>query len=179
MVHRVGVALFLLVALCACDRRLEPWVPPEEEPPAPERAVRIPGLGQPPARVATLDPGERAGLPLAPDASSELAITGELRLAPGRTPPSGGVLFLIARAASAGPPLAVKRLPTGPFPMSFRLGPEDVMIPGQPFAGPLQLVARIDADGDPLTRGAEDWTAQRPVAVRPGQRGVDLVLAPN
>ena len=79
-----------------------------------------------------------------------------------------GVLFVIARSGGGGPPLAVKRLPIGPFPLEFEIGPADVMMAGRPFSGPITLTARIDRDGNPLTRDAGDAAAVLPAPVEPG-----------
>ena len=87
-----------------------------------------------------------------------------------------GVLFVIARSSGGGPPLAVKRLPVGPFPLAFEIGPEDVMIAGRPFAGPITLTARIDRDGNPLTRDSGDATAVLQAPVEPGARDIELTL---
>ena len=184
--RRAGILCCLVVlGLLACDRRLDPWVDANAEPPPPERPVRIPALQSPQPREA---PGLRAGAPTpaprtpapaaaqAPAAAGGPAIRGTLRLADGLAAPAGGVLFVIARSRAAGPPLAVVRLPAGPFPMDFEIGPGDVMIPGVPFAGEIQLTARIDADGDPLTRSPEDLNAGLDGAVRPGDAEVELTL---
>jgi len=105
-------------------------------------------------------------------------IRGQVRLADGARNPGRGVLFVIARSGAGGPPLAVKRLPAGPFPMAFELGPGDVMIQGRPFAGLLTLTARVDVDSDPLTRDADDLEASLEGPVEPGAREVELVLKP-
>ena len=34
------------------------------------------------------------------------------------------------------------------FPLKFLLGPQDIMIPGTAFEGPMLLTGRVDADGD-------------------------------
>ncbi|NIO08976.1 MAG: tetratricopeptide repeat protein [Deltaproteobacteria bacterium] len=91
----------------------------------------------------------------------------------------GGILFIIARRAGGqgGPPLAVKRIPNPVFPLSYSLGKENMMIPGSAFEGKLNLVVRLDKDGDPLTRGAGDFTGsypKNPVAI--GSQNVDVVL---
>jgi hypothetical protein len=154
----------LLFGLAGCDRRVEPWVPVEQEPPPPERPVRIPGLSRPESRVA----------PLGVQTSPELR--GQIRLAEGVENSGEGTLFLIARSGAAGPPLAVKRLSPGPFPMEFVLGPADVMIQGREWSGPIRLSARVDLDGDPLSRGPGDLEAELDAPVEPGQSGLDLVL---
>ena len=172
--HRLRAALLLCsLGLCAlgCDRRLEPWVDAKDEPARSQRPVRIPGLGQPVPDA----------LPAAParGTASGGEIRGTLRVADGAEVPSGAVLFVIARAQGGGPPLAVKRLPAGPFPQSFAIGPQDAMIAGRPFAGPILLSARIDTDGDPLTRAPGDLAAQAESPLEPGADSVDLVLAPS
>ena len=82
---------------------------------------------------------------------------------------------MIARAAgqTAGPPLAVKRLaPT--LPATFSIGAADSMM-GQALPAKLRLEARLDTDGDPLTRPPTDPTGMvDDVAL--GSTGVQLVL---
>ena len=164
----LGRVLLLAVGLLsmACDRRVEPYVPPDQEPPAPSRPVRIPGLEQqaPRDRQPALTPARSS-------------IRGTIRLGSGVQVPNGGVLFLIARTGPGGPPLAVKRLPVGPFPMAFEIGPADVMLKGRPFEGPIQLSARVDQDGNTLTRDADDLVAQATGPLEPGAEGADLMLS--
>jgi len=93
----------------------------------------------------------------------------------GRTP-ANAVLFIIARRGG-GPPLAVKRVPEPHFPHEFSIGPEDRMIQAMPFAGPIELSARIDSDGNATSRSPGDvmGTAQGG-PVQPGAKGVVIVL---
>ena len=123
-----------------------------------EVPVRIPGLEKP-----------------KPRASIGSTIQGVVRTAEGAVPARGGVLFIIARPEAGGPPLAVRRLPGGPFPMPFELGPGDAMIPGRPLTGEVVLTARLDADGDPLSKQQGDLTAEAGT-VSVGSSGIDLVL---
>ncbi|MFI5317527.1 MAG: hypothetical protein ACHQ6T_17635, partial [Myxococcota bacterium] len=164
------------IALAACDRRVEPYVAPADEPPRSDRPVRVPGLESPAptARMPLGPPPEAAGVPSG--AESGEPIRGTISVADGGST-SGAVLFLIARApGTAGPPLAVKRLPVGPFPMAFEIGPEDEMIKGRPWVGPIALNARVDRDGDPLTREDSDTSAELASPVQPGATGVELRL---
>ena len=154
--------LVLTLALAGCDRRVEPYVTPEEEPARPTRPVRIPGLENPVPRSGAARLGGDN-------------IRGTVRLAKGLAAPSGGVLFVIARSQGGGPPLAVKRLPAGPFPMAFQIGAADVMVQGRPFKGPIHLSARIDSDGQPLTRDPSDPAAEAQL-LEPGATGIELVL---
>lgn len=89
------------------------------------------------------------------------------------------VLYLFVRpaGATAGPPLAAQRLPAGPFPVHFAIGPGDAMIAGTSFPERVTVEARLDRDGDPLTTGPGDWTA-RSGPVEPGAEGVRLELVP-
>jgi hypothetical protein len=103
-------------------------------------------------------------------------IRGVLRLAEGAIVPPGSVLYLMARALDGGPPVAARKLPPGPFPMPFEIGPEDAMIAGRPFEGPVQLTARIDRDGDPLTREPGEPAASFGDPVAPGSQGIELIL---
>jgi hypothetical protein len=172
------LSCFAALALAACDRRVEPYVDPSQEPPKLDRPVRVPGLETPAPRAAMpLGPpaeGARTGAPASGD-----PIRGTIRVASGATA-KGEVLFLIARIPSQpGPPLAVKRLPVGPFPLEFEIGPDDEMIKGRPWVGPIALSARVDSDGDPLTRDPSDLSAELASPVDPGASGVELELAPG
>lgn len=154
----------LLLQAVGCDRRLEPYVPPEEEPPPLERPLRIPGFEAPSPRAT----------PPAAVASGE-SIRGSVRLASGLATPGVGVLFVIARAPGGGPPLAVKRF-AATLPVDFEIGPGDVMIQGRPFVAPIHLSARLDRDGDPLTRDADDLVAATVGPLATGATGVVLEL---
>ncbi len=140
-------------------RRLEGLLPPGEQ----REAVR--------GMIADMDPAAAAGR----------SIAGTVRLAPGRTAEAGerSTLFIVARSPGAGPgaPLAVKRIVRPSFPVSFTLGPGDVMIPGTAFDGPVDLSARLDRDGDPLTREPGDPAGVYPGnPAAPGARNVAIVL---
>ncbi len=114
-------------------------------------------------------------------APSGQRIEGTVRLEPVRTVEAGGrsTLYIVARAAGSGggPPLAVKRIVAPTFPVSFSLGAGDVMMPGMAFEGPLNLSARLDRDGDPLTREPGEPTgAYEDNPVEPGARNVVIQL---
>jgi len=47
------------------------------------------------------------------------------------------------------------------------------------FEGPIALTARLDGDGDAMTRDASDPQTAQPVAVVPGTLGVELLLRPG
>jgi cytochrome c-type biogenesis protein CcmH len=89
------------------------------------------------------------------------------------------VLFVIARAANStvGPPLAVKRIDRPVFPVAFSLGAEDVMISGMQLAGRITISARLDKDGNPMTREPGDLLGEyRNNPVEIGSQKVDIVI---
>jgi cytochrome c-type biogenesis protein CcmH len=88
------------------------------------------------------------------------------------------VLFVIARSPDGGPPLAAVRLPTRRFPVTFALGPGDLMAADRPFAGPMRISARVDSDGDPLTRGPGDLVGEIAGLIDDGQENLEIVLHP-
>jgi hypothetical protein len=85
------------------------------------------------------------------------------------------VLFVYVRNAHAevGPPIAVKRL-AAVFPASFDLGQADSMM-GQEFPESVAVEARLDSDGNPLTRDPADPRV-RIDDVPAGSTGLRLVL---
>jgi len=88
----------------------------------------------------------------------------------------GSVIFLTVREAGVaqGPPVAVKRLENGGFPLQFELGAGDSMM-GQPLPGRMRIDVRADSDGDPMTRPASD-PAGFADAVELGRTGVRITL---
>lgn len=69
--------------------------------------------------------------------------------------PANGVLFVIARNPAGGPPAAVKRVNVTSFPVTIDLSQADSMM-GQPLPDHFRLEARLDSDGDPLTKPPTD-----------------------
>ena len=78
-------------------------------------------------------------------------ITGTISVDPGladKVDPSA-TLFIVARQADVpfGPPLAVQRIQSPDFPVSYTLSGEDVMRPGTLFQGKIHVKAKLDGDG--------------------------------
>lgn len=192
-----ALALGLALAALGCDRNVEPYVPGETAAPPDLRKIFPPGAEQSERQMAAAAGGSEgapaesrgnmppAAPPPAPgaapaaEAAAETApVSGVVRLAPelaGRVP-ANGVLFIVARRGGAGPPLAVKRIESPTFPLAFELGPDDRMIQAMPFAGPLQLTARVDGDGNATTRTPGDLQGAAPAPVDPGATNVEIVL---
>jgi len=84
--------------------------------------------------------------------AEKTAISGTIAVADAfqaQVPPTA-TLFLVARpkGAEGGPPLAAKRYSLVKFPFEYRLSSEDVMIPTTPFEGAVDVIARLDQDGN-------------------------------
>lgn len=120
---------------------------------------------------------EAAGAPgRAPGAGD--AISGVIEIAPALRARAEGkpALFLIARKAGGGPPLAVARVARPRFPLKFEISGRDVMIPGVPFQGMVSLSARLDADGAAGPAAAGDLEGRLPRPARVGERNVRIVI---
>jgi tetratricopeptide (TPR) repeat protein len=71
-----------------------------------------------------------------------------------------GIVFVIARNPAGGPPVAVKRVVATSFPMNVELTAADSMM-GQTLPAEFRVEARLDADGDPLTKPPTDPSAMQ------------------
>lgn len=69
-----------------------------------------------------------------------------------------GIVFVIARNPAGGPPVAVKRVVATSFPMNVDLTSADSMM-GQTLPATFRVEARLDADGDPMTKPPTDPSA--------------------
>lgn len=172
----VGSLALLLVGF-ACSQRVEseerfarsgrerPVLPSSAAPPA-LTGARGGAMGGPPGPAAGGGtPAEGAG------------VSGTIE-APGLdAPPAGAVLFVFVRPTgqSGGPPLAVRRMTPPAFPVDFEIGPGDAMVGGGPFPERVTVEARLDGDGDPLSRSAGDRSAVSE-PLQPGATGVVLRL---
>jgi hypothetical protein len=144
-----------------------------------EPAAAAPPVAATGATAGAIETERAAGAPpaAATEATSD-AIEGTLELAPdlvGRVP-QGAVLYLIARTAQGGPPLAVVRVASPRFPMRFSIGPDDRMNQSMPFAGELLITARVDTDGNAMTRSPGDLQGASETPNAPGDRGVTLLI---
>lgn len=179
------LSAFALALACAigviagCDRAVEPF-DPDEKPEQPDLSRIFPEGAEGPAPLPELPPAPspRGGRGAPPVASSSEPLRGTVRLAPGleSSVPSGAILFLIARPGTAGPPLAVVRVPRPEFPFEFSIGPEDRMIEAMPFAGPLRITARVDADGNATSRSPGDLQGAAAGAHQPGDVEIEVLI---
>ena len=188
----LGIPALLALALAfGCDRAVEPYVPGEKAeqpdlsrifPEGAERATKegpMPGQGGARPGMAGAPPGGASSSPPAAAGDTAKPVGGTITLGPGyeRKVPAGAILFVIARGgAASGPPLAVKRIESPTFPLEFTLGPDDRMIKEMPFVGPLQITARLDADGNAMTRAPGDLQGQAKAPAQPGEQGIAVVI---
>lgn len=112
----------------------------------------------------------------APSARASASLVVVIDLPKGVVIPDGAMLFVIVREAGfeTGPPVAVKRVPAANFPVTVTLSEADSM-GGESLPGLIRLDARIDRDGNPLTKDPGDPVASED-NVRPGAGQIFLVL---
>jgi tetratricopeptide (TPR) repeat protein len=91
----------------------------------------------------------------------------------------GTVLFVTLREAGfgAGPPMAALRLVPSSFPLAFQIGQADSMR-GDPLPDSVLVEARLDSDGDPITRPRSDPYGRQD-DVKIGTRDLRLTLSPR
>ena len=72
----------------------------------------------------------------------------------------GDVIFLVARqddgSEKGGAILGVKRFVVDRWPIPFQLDGRDAMTPGAAFGGKMLVTARVDKDGDAMTKNPGD-----------------------
>ena len=197
------VAVSSVVLAVGCDRNTETFVEgekprapdlarifPESEGAgpglAPPNAPGMPGAQRgnvPPARaeVPRQAPAQQGAPPVAAQsAPAGATISGTIVVDPSLAGamPSGGMLFVIARpfGVNAGPPMAVLRMPSPRFPVAFEIGPDNVMIPSMRFEGDIGISARLDSDGNAMTKLPGDLSGATPQPLQPGAKDVKIVL---
>src|SRR5215831_7694623 len=152
-------------------------LPPLDEPGAPGGPGEQPGAGDrvhapamPPGHPpigGSLGEGTGAGseLPGEPPRPGPVdpskVLSGIIKLAPkvkDKVAP-GDVLFLSVRKDDSGLPgpiLAVNRMEAKEFPIPFSIDASKAMVAGTQFAGKVIITARVDKDGDAMTKNPGD-----------------------
>jgi cytochrome c-type biogenesis protein CcmH len=99
-------------------------------------------------------PQQAAAAPSGPSVHVSINVPDNVRIA------ATSFIFVYARAAgvTSGPPAAVKRLPAAGFPIEVDLSAADSMM-GQPLPEKMRIEARIDSDGNPMTKEPGDLSA--------------------
>jgi len=140
----------------------------------PEQKARLDDVLAKMKEQAKNQPPASAPAPAAAAPSSGPSVHVTLTLA--GTPSSNAVLYIIARAAgqAAGPPAAVKRIANPTFPLDLDLSTADSMM-GQPLPANIRIEARLDSDGDAMTKNPSDPHAVQDGVATNGAK-VSLVL---
>ncbi|MBI5637987.1 MAG: hypothetical protein HZA03_08465 [Nitrospinae bacterium] len=90
----------------------------------------------------------------------------------------GWTIYVLVRLVDQpAPPLAVTRIPAGSFPVSYVITNANLMVGDAPKPGAKILIeARLDKDGDPISKNPGDvyGFSLKPTGV--GDRGVKVVL---
>ena len=97
--------------------------------------------------------------PAAPAATGGARVQVTLQIDPAASA-KNGIVFVVARPLSGGPPVAVKRMQVGAFPVTFELTSADSMM-GQPLPDKFRLEARLDSDGNATTKPPTDPSAMQ------------------
>jgi hypothetical protein len=161
-------AHLLLVFLAACPDPAPPPPPPTSPPP--EAAASAPREATPASQASAT-------------ASDVQAIAGVVSLGAGASQGDvrpEDVLFIMIRQSQGGAPgplIAVQRHTGVRFPKEYQIGAADVMMPGVPFQGPFVVTARLDRDGDPMTKTPDDLYGQYGGDVMQGTSSVQIELA--
>jgi cytochrome c-type biogenesis protein CcmH len=154
------------------EKLLQLMPPGEERNEITKILSEIPSAGSPSQKAPTVAPTAGSS---AQTISGQITVDAKLK----EKVDHRSALFLIARQAggAAGPPLAVKKIDRPTFPLSYSLGQENVMMQGRPFTGKINISARLDKDGNAVTREAGNLLGEykkNPVEV--GSRNVDIIL---
>ncbi len=137
--------------------------------------------GHPPA--GGMPPGHPPAGGAAPAGGGTLAGTIDLDAGMKAKVKAGSVLFIIVRQDAGqgqrGMLLAAKKVPvTGAdmFPLKYTVGPADVMMQGTQLAGNVRVEARVDQDGDAISKAPGDVVGALDKAVKVGDEGLDFTL---
>jgi cytochrome c-type biogenesis protein CcmH len=100
------------------------------------------------------------------------SIAGTINLASSIKAGPSDVLYIMAKSGKNT--LAVKRIEKPSFPLAFEIGGGDAMMGGQPFEGPVDVVARLSRTGDAIpSKGDAEGTAR---AIKIPSRGVTVAI---
>ncbi len=150
---------------------------------APAAVPALPSGATAPAAPAAPPPAAPAAPAAAPakDADPGATITGKILLEPAIAKlKTKGTLYLVARRLSDNPTargtlIAVKKVENATYPLAFTLSAADMPFQNGAFDGELSLSARIDQDGDPMSRQKGDVFGTLP-KVRVGSHDVKLPI---
>ena len=140
--------------------------PPPAAMPADHPALPVPGAESQAMGSASVPAATSAG----PSVHVSVSLAGSVKQSP------SAVLFIIVRAAgeSSGPPAAAKRINAPTFPLELDITSADSMM-GQPLPPSVTVEARLDSDGNAMTKDPSDPHASQNGVATNGTK-VALVL---
>jgi tetratricopeptide (TPR) repeat protein len=105
-------------------------------------------------------------------------VKGRIVIEPRASQPEG-VLFLIARATkiAKGPPVAVRKIENPTFPLDFSMNETHMMMGGE-WPSQVWLSARLDGDGNAMTKTEQDWNSGVLGPIEEGGEPIQLMLKP-
>jgi cytochrome c-type biogenesis protein CcmH len=110
----------------------------------------------------------------------EGVIAGQVLISPGladQVRPTEVLFVIVKRPGGAPRPVAAKRIESPKFPVSFEITNADVMVQGSELRGMVDVIARLDRDGQagPARPGdIEGRYAKNPTL--PGGRDLEIIL---
>ncbi len=131
------------------------------------------GKGQPASQPSSQPTSAPTGLPG--------AVSGTIELDPGLidSVKKGSSLYIMVRRAGERMPLAAKRIPVldaKMFPFKYIVTPADVMMKGTVLTGDVTVDARLDQDGDAISKQPGDVTGKTEKAVKVGDKTGNFTL---
>jgi cytochrome c-type biogenesis protein CcmH len=176
MFRRWGILkrILYLFVFCAlgCHQNYQEGANPA---PIPPQQAQMPA-GHPPASATPVSSAEKS--------AGEVIVMGTIQIDPSVADrlPKEAILYIMARPAPVGPPLAIKRLSIPEFPYSYTITQADAgMMPGQEVdlksLDALYLSAKIDQDGKvgPAEAGDMEGTYDAN-PVMPGNKDVNIII---
>ncbi|MEQ8275277.1 MAG: zinc ribbon domain-containing protein [Deltaproteobacteria bacterium] len=161
-----AILMALVVVIYVMNKDEPKTISPFQGGPAPGAATKPPDATPPPSTAAA--------------APAAAPVKGRIQLSEALKNEGVGTIYLIVRnqgMPNRGPPIAVRKIDASALPVEFTVGPQDVMMPNMPFTGPFDLYARLDRDGNAMTKEPGDVINEQPTSgVKPGDANVEIVL---
>lgn len=116
--------------------------------------------------------------PIAPAGGGEVYVRGAVSIADGVEVPEGYTLFLsVKRGPGGGPPVAAQKLNGVSFPLEISLGEAQLLpMAGGAWPEEVWVQARLDQDGNAMTKGEQDLESAVLGPLTKGTEGLAFVL---
>lgn len=123
-------------------------------------------------------PPMASSAPLQAPSGGAVHLRGQVTLADGVSAPPGYTLFFSVRSSPAGgPPAAAQKLTGVSFPLDVELGDAQLLpMSGGTWPEEVWVQARLDADGDAMTKGDTDLESEMMGPLTKGSEGLSFIL---